>query len=243
MKVVILAGGLGTRLGEYTHAIPKPMVKIGPYPIIIHIMRHYIRYGFKDFIIATGYKSYIFKNYFNNFKKSGISFSSRVFNQKCKINILDTGLNTLTGGRLKRVSKYLNEKENFMFTYGDGVSNVNIRQLLNFHKKKNKLVTVTAVRPPARFGEIIIKKNIVASFKEKPQTSDSWINGGYFVANPSFLKFIRGDKEILEKWPLEIATKKKQLSAYKHHGFWKCMDVKRDREELIQIYKKNKFKF
>ena len=130
-----------------------------------------------------------------------------------------------------------------MFTYGDGISNVNIRQLLNFHKKNNKLVTVTAVRPPARFGEIIIKKNIVASFKEKPQTSDSWINGGYFVANPSFLKFIRGDKEILEKWPLEIATKKKQLSAYKHHGFWKCMDVKRDREELIQIYKKNKFKF
>ena len=136
MKVVILAGGLGTRLGEYTHAIPKPMVKIGPYPIIIHIMRHYIKYGFKDFILATGYKSYIFKNYFKNFKKSGSSFSSKVLNQKCKITILDTGLKTLTGGRLKRVSKYLNEKENFMFTYGDGISNVNIRQLLNFHQKK-----------------------------------------------------------------------------------------------------------
>lgn len=243
MKVVILAGGLGTRLGEYTHAIPKPMVKIGSYPIIVHIMKQYIKYGFKDFILATGYKSHIFKKYFRNFKKSGVSFNSKILNQKCKINILDTGLNTLTGGRLKRVSKYLNKDENFMFTYGDGISNVNLKQLLNFHKKKKKIITVTAVRPPARFGEIIIKKNIVSSFKEKPQTSDSWINGGYFVAESSFLKFIRGDKEILEKWPLEIAAKKKQLSAFKHHGFWKCMDVKRDREELQKIYKKNKFNF
>ena len=243
MKVVILAGGLGTRLGEYTHSIPKPMVKIGPYPIIVHIMNHYLRYGFNDFIIATGYKSHIFKKYFKNFKKSGDSFTAKILKQKCKVNILDTGLNTLTGGRLKRVSKYLTKNQNFMFTYGDGISNVNIKQLFNFHKKKKKMITVTAVRPPARFGEVIIKNNLVSSFKEKPQTSNSWINGGYFIADTNFLKFIRGDKEILEKWPLETITKKKQLSAYKHHGFWKCMDVKRDREELQQIYKKNKFNF
>jgi glucose-1-phosphate cytidylyltransferase len=172
-----------------------------------------------------------------------VSFDAKILNQKCKINILDTGQNTLTGGRLKRVSKYLKKNEKFMFTYGDGISNVNIKKLLNFHNKEKKLITVTAVRPPARFGEIIIKKNIVSNFKEKPQTSDSWINGGFFVADSSFLNFIRGDREILEKWPLELAAKKKQLSAYKHFGFWKCMDVKRDREELQQIYKKNKFKF
>jgi glucose-1-phosphate cytidylyltransferase len=129
-----------------------------------------------------------------------------------------------------------------MFTYGDGISNINIKKLLDFHIKKKNLITVTAVRPPARFGEIIIKKNIVTSFKEKPQTSDSWINGGYFVANKNFLNFIRSDKEILEKWPLEKAAKIKELTAFKHFGFWKCMDVKRDREELQQIYKKNKFK-
>jgi glucose-1-phosphate cytidylyltransferase len=243
MKVIILAGGLGTRLGDYTHLIPKPMVKIGPYPIIVHIIKHYINHGLNDFILATGYKSHIFKKYFKNFKKAGVSFDAKILNQKCKINILDTGQNTLTGGRLKRVSKYLKKNEKFMFTYGDGISNVNIKKLLNFHNKEKKLITVTAVRPPARFGEIIIKKNIVSNFKEKPQTSDSWINGGFFVADSSFLNFIRGDREILEKWPLELAAKKKQLSAYKHFGFWKCMDVKRDREELQQIYKKNKFKF
>jgi glucose-1-phosphate cytidylyltransferase len=243
MKVIILAGGLGTRLNEYTHLIPKPMVKIGPHPMIIHIMNHYVKYGFTDFILATGYKSYVFKNYFKNFKKTGDIFKAKLLKKICKINILDTGKNTLTGGRLKRVSKYLKKDETFMFTYGDGISNINIRNLISFHNKKKRLITVTAVRPPARFGEIIIKKNIVSSFKEKPQTSDSWINGGFFVTNSNFLKFIRSDKEILEKWPLEQATKKKQLTAYKHFGFWKCMDVKRDREELQRIYKKNKFNF
>jgi glucose-1-phosphate cytidylyltransferase len=236
MKVIILAGGLGTRLNEYTHLIPKPMVKIGPHPMIIHIMNHYVKYGFTDFILATGYKSYVFKN-------TGDIFKAKLLKKICKINILDTGKNTLTGGRLKRVSKYLKKDETFMFTYGDGISNINIRNLISFHNKKKRLITVTAVRPPARFGEIIIKKNIVSSFKEKPQTSDSWINGGFFVTNSNFLKFIRSDKEILEKWPLEQATKKKQLTAYKHFGFWKCMDVKRDREELQRIYKKNKFNF
>tara|TARA_B100000575_G_C23062432_1_gene611682 strand:+ start:297 stop:1031 length:735 start_codon:yes stop_codon:yes gene_type:complete len=241
MKVVILAGGLGTRLAEYTKTIPKPMVKIGPYPIIVHIINHYINFGFKDFILATGYKSYVFKKYFKNFKNNGSEFKTKIFGKNCTLNILDTGKKTLTGGRLKRVEKYLPKNENFMFTYGDGISNVNLKKLLNFHIKRKKIITVTAVRPPARFGEIVLKKDSVISFKEKPQTSNGWINGGFFVANTSFLKFIRGDSEILEKWPLEKVTKLKQLSAFKHFGFWKCMDVKRDREELQKIYKKNKF--
>tara|TARA_A100001015_G_scaffold47621_1_gene52617 strand:- start:996 stop:1730 length:735 start_codon:yes stop_codon:yes gene_type:complete len=240
MKVVILAGGLGTRLSEYTKTIPKPMVKIGPYPIIIHIIKHYIKYGFNDFILATGYKSYVFKKYFKNFKKSGLEFKTVVMKKKCKINIVDTGKKTLTGGRLKRVKKFLPINENFLFTYGDGVSNVKIDKLVSLHIKRKKLITVTAVRPPARFGEIVIKKNSVKSFKEKPQTSKGWINGGFFVANTNFLKFIRGDSEILERYPLEKVTKLKQLSAYKHFDFWKCMDVKRDREELQKIYKSKK---
>ena len=242
MKVVILAGGLGTRLSEYTKVIPKPMVKIGPYPILIHIMSHYLKYGFKDFIIAAGYKSHVVKSYFKNFVKSGLEFNTKILNKKCKINILDTGLNTLTGGRLKRVDNYIEKNKDFMFTYGDGLSDLNLKKLLKFHKKNKKIITVTAVRPPARFGEIVINNNRVVSFKEKPQTNNGWINGGFFVANSKFLHFIRNDREILEKYPLEKVTKKKQLAAFKHYGFWKCMDVKRDRDELQKIYKKNKFK-
>ena len=243
MKVVILAGGMGTRLSEYTNTIPKPMVKIGPYPIIVHILKHYINHGFNDFILATGYKSYVFKKYFKNFKKIGLEFNTTIMKKKCNINIVDTGKKTLTGGRLRRVKKFLPKNENFLFTYGDGVSNINIKKLVSFHLKRKKLITVTAVRPPARFGEIVIKNNSVISFKEKPQTSKGWINGGFFVANTKFLKFIRGDSEILEKHPLEHATKLRQLSAFKHYGFWKCMDVKRDREELQKIYKYKKTLF
>ena len=243
MKVIILAGGLGTRLSEYTKLIPKPMVKIGHYPILIHIMNHYSKYGFNNFIIATGYKSKIIKNYFKNFIKTGKKFETRIFKKKCYVTILDTGLKTLTGGRLKRVSKYIEDQENFMFTYGDGISDINIKKLIYFHKKNKKIITVSAVRPPARFGEILISNNRVVSFKEKPQTANSWINGGFFVANKKFLSFIRSDREILEKYPLEKVTQKKQLAAYKHYGFWKCMDVKRDRDELQKIYKKNKFNY
>mgnify|MGYP001334612047 CR=1 FL=1 len=245
MKVVILAGGLGTRLSEFTYSVPKPMVKIGNIPIIIHIITHYSNFGFNDFILATGYKSKVIKKYFKNFKKSGemFQFLLPTKNKNCSITILDTGLKTMTGGRLKKVKKYLDDNEDFMFTYGDGVSNVNVKNLVKFHKKKKKLVTVTAVRPPARFGEIIIKKNIVTSFKEKPQVTNGWINGGFFVANKTFLKFIKKDQDILEKKPLETVCKKKQLSAFKHEGFWKCMDVKRDRDELEKIYTINKFKW
>ena len=197
MKIVILAGGLGTRLSEYTHAIPKPMVKIGNKPIIEHIMGHYLKYGFSEFILATGYKSLIFKKYFKNFKNTSTSFDYKINKKKCSIRIVDTGKKTLTGGRLKRIKNLIGNDKNFMFTYGDGVSNVNLKKLAHFHEQHNKLITVTAVRPPARFGEIIIKKNSVISFKEKPQVTNGWINGGFFVAKKEFFNFIRGDKEIL----------------------------------------------
>ena len=230
MKVVILAGGKGTRISEYTKFIPKPMIKIKKYPLIFHIMKIYAKQGFKDFIIATGYKSEIIEKFF---KKKIDDWS---------IKIVPTGLDTMTGGRIKRLKKYLNN-ERFFLTYGDGISNLNIKKLLNFHIKNKSTVTLTAVRPPARFGELIIIKDKVKSFKEKPQVSSGWINGGFFIANYSFLNFIRSDKEILEKWPLEKMTKINQLVAYKHKKFWKCMDVKRDRDELNNIYKKNKFNF
>ena len=242
MKVVILAGGFGTRLSEYTQTIPKPMVKIGGKPIITHIMSHYISYGFNDFILATGYKNNYFKKYFKGYEKNAKSFKTTLNGKKCFITILNTGLKTLTGGRLKKVKNLINDNDDFLFTYGDGVSSVNLKKLVNFHKINKKLVTVTAVRPPARFGEIKLKRNNIISFKEKPQVSNGWINGGFFVAKKKFLNLIKGNNEILEKKPLELACKKKQLVAYKHEGFWKCMDVKRDRDELEKIYKKNKFR-
>ena len=240
MKIVILAGGLGTRLPEYTKKIPKPMIKVAGYPIIIHIMGHYIKYGYKDFIIATGYKSHIFKKFFKKFKKNGKPFYSKVFNKICKITLVDTGLSTLTGGRLKRVSNYLNKDEDFMFTYGDGVSDINLKELVRYHKRHKKLITVTAVRPPARFGELQINKGIVKKFKEKPQVTTGWINGGYFTSKNKFLNFIKGDKTILEKDPLEIATKRKQLMAFQHKKFWKCVDTKRDKDVLDNILRRKK---
>lgn len=241
MKVIILAGGLGTRLFEFTKTIPKPMVRIGNIPIIIHIINHYANYGLRDFYIAAGYKINFIKKYFKKFKKKGNIYNLEIFGKKCKISIIDTGKKTLTGGRLKKFTNFLKKDENFMFTYGDGICNVNINKLKKFHLKHNKLITVTAVRPQARFGELLIKKSRVISFKEKPQVTSGWINGGFFIAKSSFLKLIKNDKTILEKEPLEIATKKKQLRAYKHFGFWKCMDIKRDKDELEILYKKNKF--
>lgn len=243
MKVVILAGGFGTRLSEYTQTIPKPMVKIGGKPIITHIMSHYMSYGFDDFILATGYKNSYFKKYFKGYKKNAKPFKTTLNGKKCLVTILNTGLNTLTGGRLKKVKNLINDNDDFLFTYGDGVSSVNLKKLVNFHKLNKKLVTVTAVRPPARFGEIKLKRNNIISFKEKPQVSNGWINGGFFVAKKKFLNLIKGNNEILEKRPLELACKKKQLVAYKHEGFWKCMDVKRDKDELQKIYTMNKFKW
>ncbi len=219
MKVVILAGGFGTRLSEYTKTIPKPMVQIKGKPLIYHIMKRYAQYGFKDFYVALGYKGNVIKDYF---KKNSFNWN---------VKLIETGLKTMTGGRLKRLSKYL-QNETFLMTYGDGVSNVNIKKLIQFHKKNKKIFTLTAVRPPARFGVIKIKGKIVSYFKEKSKLDEGWINGGFFVIEPKFLKYIKGDKTFLEKEPLENACRKKQLSAYKHKGFWQCVDTKRDLEKL-----------
>ena len=241
MKIIILAGGKGTRISDYTSTIPKPMIRINKKPMLLHIIEHYTKFGFKDFYVALGYKKNVITNYFRNFKKINKSFKYKIKNKNISITLSDTGQNTLTGGRIKRMRKFIDKTEDFMFTYGDGVSNVNLRKLYSFHKKNNKLITVTAVRPPARFGEITLRNNRVATFKEKPQVTEGWINGGFFVAKHKFFDFIKGDKTILEKEPLENAAKRKQLYAYKHKGFWKCMDTNRDKEVLEQIFKKNKF--
>ena len=185
-----------------------------------------------------GYKSNVVQNYFKNFKKFDQPFIFLINKKKITITLSFTGKNTLTGGRIKRMEKFINKDESFMFTYGDGVSNVNLRDLEKFHIKNKKIITVTAVRPPARFGEITIKNNRVNTFKEKPQVTEGWINGGVFVANYKFFKFIKGDRTILEREPLEKAAKLKQLFAFKHKGFWKCMDTLRDKHVLEQIYKK-----
>jgi glucose-1-phosphate cytidylyltransferase len=226
MKVVILAGGFGTRLSEYTKTIPKPMVKVGGKPIIFQIMKLYAKYGFNDFYIALGYKGEIIKNFF---KKKFYDWN---------VTLVDTGKKTMTGGRLKKMKNLFGKNETFMMTYGDGLSNVNIKKLLTFHKKNKKLVTLTAVRPPARFGVIKLKGNFVNYFKEKSRMDEGWINGGFFVMNVKFLNFIKNGQTFLEKEPLERATKQKQLAAFKHRGFWQCMDTKRDKDKLDEILKK-----
>ena len=241
MKTIILAGGKGTRISEYTKTIPKPMIKIGNKPILIHIIEHYSKYGHKDFFIALGHKSHVIKKYFKKFKKLDEAFNYKTKNFNVSITLSYTGKNTLTGGRIKRMAKFINKNEDFMFTYGDGVSNVNIKKLVQFYKNSKKLITVTAVRPPARFGEITIKNNRVNTFKEKPQVTTGWINGGFFISNYNFFKLIKNDKTILEKEPLEQASKNNQLYAFKHKGFWKCMDTLRDKEVLEKIYKESKF--
>ncbi len=242
MKVFILAGGLGTRISEYTKSIPKPMIKIGKYPILIHIIKIYMKFGFKSFYVLTGYKSHIIQNYFKNFKNFEKEFSYRIKNQTIRITLLETGKKTMTGGRLKKIKKFLRKNETFMFTYGDALANINLKRLLSFHKLNQSLITVTAVRPPARFGEIVIKDKKVFSFKEKPQVTKGWINGGFFVAQEKFLNLIKGAKSILEKEPLEKAAKSRKFTAYKHNHFWKCMDTKRDKDELEKLIKKPLYK-
>jgi glucose-1-phosphate cytidylyltransferase len=226
MKVVILAGGYGTRLSEYTKDIPKPLVIINGKPILIHIIKHYKKYGFKDFYIATGYKGNLIREYF---KKNII--------KNCNINLIDTGLKTMTGGRLLRMKKFL-INETFLMTYGDGLSDVNLSKLIQFHKKKKKFFTLTAVRPPARFGAVYLKGSLVKKFREKSQLDEGWINGGFFVIEPEFFKLIKNDRTYLEKEPLEKLVKMKQLVAFKYSGFWQCMDTKRDKEYLEKILKK-----
>ena len=226
MKVVILAGGFGTRIADHSN-MPKPMISINGKPIIAHILEIYIKQGFDKFIIAVGFKGHVIKNYFKkNFKNYDIK-------------IVDTGLKTLTGNRIKKLKKYLDEK-NFMLTYGDGLCNINLKKLLNFHLKHKKLVTVTAVHPPARFGELVIDHHKVTNFEEKPQLQKGWINGGFFVFKREFLNLIPNKSVMLEREPLKSATKKKQFIAYKHKGFWHCMDNRRDHSSLEKLSKLKK---
>ncbi len=225
MKVVILAGGFGTRLSEYTKSIPKPLVSIAKEPMLIHIMRLYEKYGFKEFIIALGYKGSLIKKYF---KKKKFNWN---------IKLVDTGLKTMTGGRIKRLKKYIGN-ETFLLTYGDGLSDLNLHNLIKLHKKKKKIATLTAVRPPARFGAIKINGSQVNYFKEKSKLDEGWINGGFFVFEPEIFKYIKNDKTFLEKEPMQKLSKKKQLIAFKHKGFWQCMDTLRDKKILEEKFKK-----
>lgn len=244
MKIVILAGGYGTRLSEYTESIPKPMVEIGGKPIIWHIMKRYADYGYKDFVIALGYKAEVIKNYFANYYLGqndytvNLSSGHTVMNSNgdldWNVTLVDTGLNTMTGGRIKRLCEHL-KGETFMLTYGDGVANVDIKELVEHHQNSNNLVTLTAVRPTARFGELELNDNMVTAFQEKSQLNMGWINGGFFVCEPQMLDFIADDSVMLEREPLEIIAKRARLGAFKHHGFWQCMDSKRDRD-LLQSF-------
>ena len=244
MKVVILAGGFGTRISEETINIPKPMIEIGGRPILWHIIKIYTHYGFKDFIIALGYKSdYIKKFFLDTINFSGdikIEFKDGVKNVLCNetddinLELIDTGINTNTGGRLKFLKNYLDET--FLFTYGDGLADINIKNLLDFHKKNKKLVTVTAVHPPARFGSIIIKNGLVEEFSEKPIRGEGLINGGFMVFEPSALNFIDSLEDSLESILLEKLSKKNELCGFLHNGFWQCMDTKRDKDTLEQLW-------
>ena len=250
MKVVISAGGFGTRLSEETASIPKPMVKIGDKPIIWHIMKHYSSYGFNDFVILGGYKSYVIKEYFANYylHQSDVEFD--MTNNKMttldsktedwKVTVLDTGLHTMTGGRIKRAAKYLDEP--FMLTYGDGVSNVNIKELVDFHKNHSQKVTMTCVQPEGRFGavDINVESNVINSFMEKPKGDGAWINGGFFVCDPIVFDYLENDTTIFERSPLENIANDKLLAAYKHTGFWKPMDTLRDKNELESKWEDNK---
>ena len=242
MKTVILAGGLGTRLGHLTSKIPKPMVKVGNIPIIWHLINYYVHYGHDDFIIALGYKSKIIKKFFKTkkiFKKKKTDhiICKSINGKIIKITLVETGLKTLTGGRLLRLRKYL-LNETFMLTYGDGLSNVNINKLNKFHKKHKKIATVTGVHPIARFGELNLNGKRVKSFKEKPQIRNGWINGGFFVMEPNIFKFLKNDKTVLEGEPLERLAKTKQLMAYLHNKFWYCMDTPRDKDILNEFWRK-----
>ena len=251
MKTVILAGGKGTRLSEYTKKIPKPMVSIGSRPIIWHIMNYYSNWGIKNFIVALGYKGNIIKEYYYNYSRLNsnlnINLSSGDIqyidssNIDWEISLINTGLETATGGRIKKIGKYLKSDENFMITYGDGLSNINIKELLDSHIKQKKLLTISAVHPPARFGELSISEdNLLRKFEEKPQMQNGWINGGFFVANKKIIDYVNDDDEMFEREPIQRLINKKEVNVYKHHGFWKCMDNVRDRDQLTKIWDSGK---
>lgn len=246
MKVIILAGGFGTRLAEYTEAFPKLMVPIGHHPVLWHIMRTYAHFGHKDFFLALGYRAEVIKEYFLNFYSLNADFTADLSSGDLtynhaparvdwKVTLVDTGLQTMTGGRVRRMRPYIGN-EPCLLTYGDGVADIDIDVLLRFHRSHGKLVTVTAVHPVARFGELALEGDRVTVFQEKPQTAQGWINGGYFVIEPGFFDMIKGDDTILEGEPLERAAAIGEMMAYRHEGFWACMDTKRDRDALEEMW-------
>lgn len=250
MKVVILAGGLGTRLSEETKLVPKPMVEIGGKPILWHIMKIYSHYGFNDFVILTGYKSHVIKDYFVHYYQqySDITVDManntvevhRMQTEPWKVTMLYTGQDTMTGGRIKKAQEYIGN-EPFLLTYGDGVSDVDIEQLIKDHKASGKLCTMTAVQLQGRFGALVIKEdNMITSFMEKPKGEESWINGGFFVCEPEVFDYIQeGDSTIFERSPLENLAKDKQLNAFKHRGFWRPMDTLKDKNDLTYMWQNN----
>ena len=255
MKVVILAGGLGTRISEESHLRPKPMIEIGGKPILWHIMKNYSHYGYNDFVICCGYKGHYIKEYFLNYFLYNSDITVELKNNKVDVHfantesftvtLVDTGIQTNTAGRIKKIEKYVSD-ETFMLTYGDGVSDVNIKELVSFHKAHGKLATLTSIQLPGRFGTIETDESfIVKNFKEKPNDKDIWINGGYFVLEPGVFNYLKGDMEIIqwEKEPLEHIANDQQLVAYKHQGFWKCMDAMRDKIELEQLWETKQAKW
>ncbi len=248
MKVLLLAGGYGTRLSEETDIRPKPMIEIGGKPIIWHIMKMYSHYGFNDFVILLGYKGYYIKEYFANYflHQSDITIDMRNGNMEVhnnsaepwKVTLIDTGLESMTGGRIKRAKEYI-DNETFMLTYGDGVSNVNIHDLVVFHQQNGKQATMTAIQPAGRFGALDIETNLVKEFVEKPAGDGNWINGGFMVCEPKILDLIENDATIFEQYPLQTLAKNGELCAYKHTGFWQCMDTLRDKITLNDLWDKN----
>ena len=247
MKTVILCGGLGTRLSEETDIKPKPMVEIGDRPILWHIMKIYGQYDYNKFVLALGYKGEKIKEYFINYNnltsdltvnlKNGNVSKSNTINDNWEVQMIDTGIKSMTGGRINRLEKLLRPDDRFMMTYGDGLGDINIRELVSFHKEHGKIATMVAVRPPARFGSMTFSKNQVLEFKEKPQTGEGWINGGFFIFESEIFKYLHGDDTVLEADPLERLASDGQLMAYKHNGFWQCMDTLRDKIYLNKIFK------
>jgi glucose-1-phosphate cytidylyltransferase len=249
MKIAILAGGVGSRLSEETEIKPKPMVEIGGKPILWHIMKHYLHFGLNEFVIALGYKGDCIKKYMLDYLSLNgnlrIDFHNREFRtdgtklENWRIDLVETGLETATGGRIKRLAQYVGNST-FMLTWGDGVSNVDLKRLLEFHRSHGRLATVTAVRPPARFGKLTLDGDVVSSFTEKPQLDEGWINGAFFVLEPAIFDYIEGDETQWEKEPLEGLSRDGQLMAYKHDSFWQCMDTLRDRKLLEQLWDSGK---
>ena len=246
MKAVILAGGIGTRISEESHARPKPMIEIGGMPILWHILKSYSHYGINEFVICLGYKGYLIKEYFANYflHMSNVTFDMAAnkmevhdkYAEPWKVTLVDTGQETMTGGRLKRVREFVGD-ETFCFTYGDGVSDVNIAELVKFHKASGKHATVTAIQPPGRYGALAIEQGAVHHFQEKPAGDGAWINGGYFVLEPAVFDIIENDATIWEQYPLQQLARDGQLAAYQHHGFWQAMDTLREKNLLEELWR------